>query len=71
MDPRLYGGRGNHWANAIGRMKPRVSAKAALADLKIIAARLEKQYPGSNGKVGAAATRCAKKRPAIPAARCS
>ncbi len=56
MDPRLYGGRGNHWANAIGRMKPRVSAKAALADLKIIAARLEKQYPGSNGKVGAAVT---------------
>jgi putative ABC transport system permease protein len=56
MDPKLYGGRGSHWANAIGRMKPGVSAKAALADLKIIAARLEKQYPGPNEKVGAAVT---------------
>ena len=56
MDPKLYGGRGSHWANAIGRMKPGVSAKAAEADLKIIAARLEKQYPGPNEKVGAAVT---------------
>jgi putative ABC transport system permease protein len=37
-------------------MKPGVSVKAALADLKIIAARLEKQYPNSNDKVGAAVT---------------
>jgi len=37
-------------------MKPGVSAKAAEADLKIIAARLEKQYPGPNEKVGAAVT---------------
>jgi len=56
MDPKLYGGRGSHWANSIGRMKPGVSVKAALADLKIIAARLEKQYPNSNEKVGAAVT---------------
>jgi putative ABC transport system permease protein len=53
MDSKLFGGRGNHWASAIGRMKPGVSMKAALADLKVIAARLEKQYPNSNGKVGA------------------
>ncbi len=56
MDGKELRGRGSHWANAIGRMKPGVSAKAALADLKIIAARLEKQYPGPNGKVGAAVT---------------
>ncbi|HEY9140497.1 MAG TPA: ABC transporter permease [Bryobacteraceae bacterium] len=54
MDGKELRGRGSHWANAIGRMKPGVSTKAALADLKIIAARLEKQYPGPNGKVGAA-----------------
>ena len=53
MDSKLYGGRGSHWASAIGRMKPGVTVKAALADLKVIAARLEKQYPNSNGKVGA------------------
>ena len=48
--------RGSHWANAIGRMKPGVPVKAVLADSKIIAGRLEKQYPGPNGKVGAAVT---------------
>jgi predicted permease len=53
MDSKLFGGRGNHWASAIGRMKPGVSMKAAQADLKVIAARLEKQYPKSNSKVGA------------------
>jgi len=56
MDPKLSGGRGSHWANSIGRMKPGVSIKAALADLRIIAGRLEKQYPNSNEKVGAALT---------------
>jgi putative ABC transport system permease protein len=56
MDPKLSGGRGSHWANLIGRMKPGVSIKAALADLRIIAGRLEKQYPNSNEKVGAALT---------------
>jgi ABC-type antimicrobial peptide transport system permease subunit len=48
--------RGSHWANAIGRMKPGVTLKAAQADLKLIASRLEKQYPDSNDKVGAAVT---------------
>jgi len=56
MDGKELHGRGSHWANAIGRMKPGVTIKAALADLKIIAGRLEKQYPGPNGKVGAAVT---------------
>jgi putative ABC transport system permease protein len=56
MDSTVLRTRGSHWANAIGRMKPGVSTKAALADLKIVAGRLEKQYPGPNGKVGAAVT---------------
>jgi predicted permease len=55
MDSKFMGGRGSHWASAIGRMKPGVSMRAALADLKAIAARLEKQYPATNNKVGAAA----------------
>ena len=46
--------RGSHWANAIGRLKPGVSVKAAQADLTVISANLEKAYPDSNYKVGAA-----------------
>ena len=45
--------RGSHWANAIGRMKPGATVKAAQADLTVIAAGLEKTYPDSNYKVGA------------------
>jgi putative ABC transport system permease protein len=53
MSPRGLGQRGNHWASAIGRLKPGVTLQAAQADLSLIAARLEKQYPDSNYKVGA------------------
>ena len=56
MDAKTLGLRGNHWLNAIGRMKPGVTVQAARADLKLIAGRLEKQYPDSNGKVGAEVT---------------
>jgi len=56
MDGEELRGRGSHWLNALGRMKPGVTLQAALADLKIVAARLEKQYPGPNEKVGAAVT---------------
>jgi len=55
MDSKTLGERGSHWANAIGRLKPNVTLQTALADLKVIAARLEKTYPGSNDKVGASA----------------
>jgi putative ABC transport system permease protein len=55
-DSKGLGTRGSHWANAIGRMKPGVTLQAAGADLKLIASRLEKQYPDSNDKVGAAVT---------------
>jgi len=53
MDSKTLGTRGSHWANAIGRLKPGVTQQKALADLKVIAARLEKTYPDSNDKVGA------------------
>ncbi|HKX00158.1 MAG TPA: ABC transporter permease [Bryobacteraceae bacterium] len=55
MDNKTLGERGSHWANAIGRLKPGVTLQRGLADLKVIAARLEKAYPNSNDKVGAAA----------------
>ncbi len=54
MDGKSLGQRGSHWANAIGRLKPGVPLERARADLKIIAARLEKAYPDSNDKVGSA-----------------
>ena len=56
MDEKGLGHRGNHWANVIGRMKPGVTVAAARADLKLVASRLEKQYPDSNDKIGAAVT---------------
>ncbi|HEX3742276.1 MAG TPA: ABC transporter permease [Bryobacteraceae bacterium] len=56
MDAKSLGIRGNHWGNAIGRMKPGVTIQAARADLKTVAGRLEKQYPDSNDHIGAAVT---------------
>ncbi len=56
MDSKGLGQRGSHFANAIGRMKPGVTVNAARADLKLVASRLEKQYPDSNDKVGAEVT---------------
>ncbi len=53
MDSRTLGARGNHSFRAIGRLKPGVAVKKAQAELTLIAARLEKQFPDSNYKVGA------------------
>jgi putative ABC transport system permease protein len=47
------GPRGSHNYWAIARLKPGVSVSQAQADLAVIAARLEKQFPDSNEKVGA------------------
>jgi predicted permease len=55
MDAKSLGSRGNHSFSAIGRLKPGVAIQTALADLKLIAQRLEQAYPDSNGKVGATA----------------
>ena len=53
MDTKSLGHRGSHWLNAIGRLKPGVSLQQAQAEMTLIAAQLEKQYPDSNHKVGA------------------
>ncbi|HEY6306299.1 MAG TPA: ABC transporter permease [Candidatus Angelobacter sp.] len=43
--PKQVAQRGNHWLFVIGLMRPGVSPKSALADLKTVAKRLEAQYP--------------------------
>jgi putative ABC transport system permease protein len=53
MDTKSLGERGGHWLNAVGRLKPGVSVQQAQAEMALIAAQLEKQYPDSNHKVGA------------------
>jgi putative ABC transport system permease protein len=53
MDSTSLGRRGNHSFSAIGRLKPGVTLQAAQADLSVIAAQLEKEFPQSNLKVGA------------------
>ncbi len=53
MSSKGLGPRGSHSYNAIGRLKPGVTAKQAQADVALIAAQLEKTYPDSNHKVGA------------------
>ncbi|HEY3660275.1 MAG TPA: ABC transporter permease, partial [Candidatus Udaeobacter sp.] len=46
--------RGNHMLLGVGRLKPGVSVAQADADLRTIAAALEKQYPDTNTQFGAA-----------------
>ncbi len=53
MTLKAVGTRGNHGYKAIGRLKPNVTAPMAQADLNIIAARLEKQFPDTNNRVSA------------------
>lgn len=50
------GRRGSHQWRAIGRVKSGVTIAQALADLQIISARIEKQFPGSNRNVHAIVT---------------
>ena len=53
MSPKYLGPRGEHHLRALGRLKAGVTAAQGEADLKAIAAQLEKDFPESNGKVGA------------------
>jgi putative ABC transport system permease protein len=54
MSAQNLGPRGSHSYMAIGRLKPGVSIDQARADVSAIAKQLEKQYPDSNEKIGAA-----------------
>ena len=53
MTLKGVGTRGNHGYKAIGRLKPNVTPSMAQADLNIIAAQLEKQFPDTNNHVSA------------------
>ena len=44
--------RGNHMMEAIARLKPGITVDQAQADLSMVAARLEKQYPDTNSYFG-------------------
>ncbi|HEX8148155.1 MAG TPA: ABC transporter permease [Pyrinomonadaceae bacterium] len=48
-----YKQRGAIFLEAIGRLKPGVSAEQANADVSVVAARLEQQYQDSNAGIGA------------------
>jgi predicted permease len=56
MSPKALTPRGTHSYPAIGRLKSGVTPKQAQADLAAIAARLEKQFLGTNDHVGAVVT---------------
>ena len=45
----LFQARGSFWLTVIGRLKPGVGQAAAQAEMDVIAARLEKQYPSNAG----------------------
>nr|HEV7953494.1 ABC transporter permease [Candidatus Acidoferrales bacterium] len=51
--PKGLGPRGSHHLRALGRIKAGISVEQARADLKTVAARLEKQFPDNNSKVSA------------------
>ncbi len=53
VDSKHLGERGSHWLNAVGRLKPGITLQQAQAEMTLIAARLEQQYPDSNHRVGA------------------
>jgi putative ABC transport system permease protein len=44
--------RGSHFINVIGRLKPKVSLAQAQADVSLIAAKLENQFPDTNTQRG-------------------
>ncbi len=54
MSLQNLGPRGSHSYQAIGRLKRGVTVDRALADVRVIAKRLEQQFPNTNDKVGAA-----------------
>jgi putative ABC transport system permease protein len=51
-EPSLNEQRGAHYLQALGRLKPGVTLEQAQAEMDVIGANLEKQYPDSNTRRG-------------------
>ncbi|HEY3939951.1 MAG TPA: ABC transporter permease [Bryobacteraceae bacterium] len=51
--PEEQAKRGNHYLHVIARLKPGVTVKQARANMRQVAAQLEKEYPKTNAKLGA------------------
>src|SRR5499426_1719497 len=51
-EPSLIEQRGAHYLQAVGRLKPGVTLEQAQAEMDVIGANLEKQYPDSNTRRG-------------------
>src|SRR5215467_3757965 len=50
--PERWAQRGNHFLNVVARLRAGVTRKQAQTEMDAIAARLQKQYPETNAKVG-------------------
>ena len=48
--------RGNHFLDVVARIKPGITVKQAQAEMETIAARLAKEYPKTNTRIGAVVT---------------
>ena len=57
LEARDFEDRGDTYLQAIGRLKRGVSLAEARADMRLVAARLERQYPKENERVGATVLR--------------
>jgi putative ABC transport system permease protein len=51
-EPAMNEQRGAHYLQAVGRLKPGVTLEQAQAEMNVIGANLEKQYPDSNTRHG-------------------
>ncbi len=54
FEPEEAAGRGDHYLNAVARLRPGVKRQQAQAEMDVIATRLEQQYPQTNTEQGIA-----------------
>ena len=53
FSPSALASRGDHDVNVVGRLRPGVSLAAAQAELKLVSARVDKQFPQTNRNLSA------------------
>ncbi|MDP8983214.1 MAG: ABC transporter permease [Acidobacteriota bacterium] len=52
LSPQRWSERDNHFLEVVGRLKPGITLRRARADMEAIAARLARDYPDSNMRIG-------------------